>query len=496
MVTKKQHALKLSREYTQANFAGVLSLLVTIVLLFNSFDFEMGTIKPIACSIFAVYAFFTALQFFIIWRMRRELLNLGHLKSSTRRLGYVQIIAILTANIFVSSFGFNLIKEKKTPEYTLSIWMIFTQLFILVISAFNLFKPYVSDTFLTSIGILIVILVLQVFTLIAVAKYVRDEGAPGWMQGLAIVLIITSLTGNIFNFVLGISLIIKTRSNSLSRIVKWNTMWDKITRNSTAILGMFFIVLMFALSVTSRFTFDYDFAVENNYEALLQPPSLEYPFGTDNYGRDLFSRIIFGARISLIVGFASTLIPFVVGGALGALAGYYSKRTDNIIMRLLDILYAIPGILLAIAIIAAFGANTTNLILALSVGSIPTYARTMRANVMMVSNYEYVDSARALGASNLSIIFKQIVPNSLAPMIVKATLTIGTAVIATSSLSFLGLGVEPHIPEWGNILKIGSTYLESNSYLAIIPGLAIIGLVLSFNFLGDGLRDAFDPRMD
>ena len=165
-------------------------------------------------------------------------------------------------------------------------------------------------------------------------------------------------------------------------------------------------------------------------------------------------------------------------------------------MRLLDVLYAVPGILLAIAIIAAFGANTTNLILALSVGSIPTYARTMRANVMMVSNYEFVDSARALGSSDFSIIFRQIVPNSLAPMIVKATLTIGGAVIATSSLSFLGLGVEPHIPEWGNILKIGSTYLESHSYLAIIPGLAIILLVLSFNFLGDGLRDAFDPRMD
>ncbi|WP_346764034.1 ABC transporter permease [Psychrobacillus sp. BL-248-WT-3] len=496
MVSKKQHALKLSREYTQANFAGVLSILLTIVLLFNSFNFDMGTLKPIAGSISAIYAFFTAFQYFIIWKMKRELLSLGHLKNATRRLGYIQVTALLIGNIFVASFGFNLIKEKKTPEYTFSIWMIFTQLFILVISALNLFKPYVSDTFLPAMGALLVILIIQVFTLVAVARYVSDEGAPGWMQGIAIVLIITSLTGNIFNLLLGVSLIIKTRSNSLSRIVKWNTMWDKITRNSTAILGMFFIVLMFALSVSSRFTFDYDMAVENNYEALLQSPSLEYPFGTDNYGRDVFSRIIFGARISLIVGFASTLIPFIVGGALGALAGYYSKRTDNIIMRLLDILYAIPGILLAIAIIAAFGANTTNLILALSVGSIPTYARTMRANVMMVSNYEYVDSARALGASNLSIIFKQIVPNSLAPMIVKATLTIGTAVIATSSLSFLGLGVEPHIPEWGNILKIGSTYLESNSYLAIIPGLAIIGLVLSFNFLGDGLRDAFDPRMD
>jgi peptide/nickel transport system permease protein len=261
-------------------------------------------------------------------------------------------------------------------------------------------------------------------------------------------------------------------------------------------LGMFFIIFVFAISICSYITFDYDLAIENNYEVLLQSPSLVYPLGTDNFGRDLFSRIVFGARISLIVGIISTLIPVVIGGILGALAGYYGRQMDNVLMRLLDVLYAIPGILLAIAIIAAFGANTMNLIIALSVGSIPTYARTMRANVLMVSNLEYVDSARALGSSDLAIIFKHIVPNSLAPMIVKATLTIGGAVIATSSLSYLGLGVEPHIPEWGNILKIGSTYLESHSYLAIFPGLAIIALVLSFNFLGDGLRDALDPKMD
>lgn len=237
-------------------------------------------------------------------------------------------------------------------------------------------------------------------------------------------------------------------------------------------------------------------AVDNNYSLILQPPSLAYPLGTDNFGRCLFTRIIFGARISLIVGVMSTVLPLLLGGTLGAISGYYGRYTDNIIMRALDVLYAIPGILLAIAIIAAFGANTVNLILALSVGAIPTYARTMRANVLQVSTYEYVDAARAFGSSNRSIIFKHIVPNSLAPMIVKATLTIGGAVISTSSLSFLGLGIEPHIPEWGNILKLGSTYLETNSYLAIFPGLAIIALVLSFNFFGDGLRDALDPKMD
>lgn len=496
VVSQKKHALKLSREYTQATFAWLLSLVVTIILFVNSFNFKEGSLKTMIFSVFVVYALFTIFQVFITWKVKSDLLKYGEIQNKTRKLGYIQLLSIVTANIFIASFAFNLIKKKKTPEYTFAVFMVFTQLFVIAISALNLFKPYVIDSFLLAMGILLAILIFQVVTLILVAKHVQDKEAPSWMMVIAIILLITSVTGNLFGLLLGISLIVKVRSHDQSRIMKWNTMWDKITRNSTAILGMFFIILMFSLSVSSKFTFDYDMAVENNYGALLQSPSLEYPFGTDNFGRDLFSRIIFGARISLLVGFASTIIPVVIGGVLGALAGYYGQRTDNVIMRFLDILYAIPGILLAIAIIAAFGANTMNLILALSVGAIPTYARTMRANVLMVSNYEFVDSAKALGASDFSIIFKQIVPNSLAPMIVKATLTIGGAVIATSSLSFLGLGVEPHIPEWGNILKIGSTYLETHSYLAVIPGLAIIGLVLSFNFLGDGLRDAFDPKMD
>ena len=492
----KKHILKLSREYTQANFTWIVSLILTMVLLMNSFDFKSGVLKSSTFIVFVAYAVFTVLQILITWMVKRDILASGKIRTSTRKLGYIQLFSIAIGNVFIVAFAFNLLKKSKTPEYTFAVYMLLTQVCIIAISALNLFKAYVSDTFLLAMIILIGIMIFYAVTLILVAKYVEDETAPSWMITIAVVLLLTALTGNVFALLLGYSLFVKVRSHDRSRILKWNAMWEKITRNSTAILGMFFIILMFGLSICSIFTFDYDMAVENDYGAILQTPSLAYPFGTDNFGRDLFSRIIYGARISLLVGFASTLIPAVIGGFLGALAGYYSQRTDNIIMRILDILYAVPGILLAIAIIAAFGANTTNLIIALSVGSIPTYARTMRANVLMVSNYEFVDSARALGSSDLSIIFRQIVPNSLAPMIIKATLTIGGAVIATSSLSFLGLGVEPHIPEWGNILKIGSTYLESHSYLAIIPGLAIILLVLSFNFLGDGLRDAFDPRMN
>lgn len=493
---KRKHALKLSTEYTQANFTSVTSLALTVILLLNSINFSENTIKPAIFGVFGAYALFTILQIIITLVIKQDLHKNGSIRNGTRLWGFVLLLSIFIGNIFVFTFACNLIKKKKTTEYTFAVYMLLTQLFIIFISALNLFKPYVADTFPLAMLVLLIVAIFHLVALLLVAKYVHGDNVDRWMIYLAIPLILTTITGNLFALLLGINLILKIRQSNSTSIGKWTSIWEKITRNTTAMIGLFFIAFVFSISICSIFTFDYEMAVENNYEVILQSPSLAYPLGTDNFGRDLFSRIVFGARISLIVGITATIIPAVIGGILGAVAGYYGPRTDNIVMRLLDILYAIPGILLAIAIIAAFGANTINLILALSVGAIPTYARTMRANVLMVSNLEYVDSARALGTSDAVIIFKHIVPNSLAPMIVKATLTIGGAVISTSSLSYLGLGVEPHIPEWGNILKIGSTYLESNSYLAVFPGLAIIALVLSFNFLGDALRDALDPKLD
>lgn len=482
--------------FTQANFAFVLSLVLFIILLLSSINYTTGTIKPVLFGLALTNGVFTLFQWFITRKIKKDILADGFVKKSTRRFGYIQIIGLLAGNLFVVVFSFQLVKKEPTAEYIFACYMILTQLVMIALSALNVFKPYVTDLFPISMLAMFVLTGIQIAVLIIIARYVDQDRLSRKMLFLLIPLILITLTGNIFAVLIALGLLVKVNKHYNPKTGKWDEIWGIITRNSTAMLGMFFIVLMFSISVVSLFTFDYAMAIENNYSAILQQPTLEYPLGTDNFGRDVYSRMIFGARISLVVGIASTLIPAIIGGILGALAGYYSEKADNIIMRLLDVLYAVPGLLLAIAIIAAFGANTVNLIIALSVGSIPTYARTMRANVLMVSNYEFVDAARALGTGDREIIFRYIVPNSLSPMIVKATLTIGTAVIATSSLSYLGLGVEPHIPEWGNILKVGSTFLETHSYVAIFPGFAIIALVLSFNFLGDALRDALDPKVD
>ncbi|GEK90780.1 ABC transporter permease [Alkalibacterium kapii] len=221
---------------------------------------------------------------------------------------------------------------------------------------------------------------------------------------------------------------------------------------------------------------------------------MEHWFGTDHHGRDIFSRIIHGMSITLRVGFSSVLMGMTIGVSLGIVAGYYGKWVDTIIMRLMDVLLAFPGILLALAIVSVLGGSINNVIISVGIFSIPVFARISRGSTLEIRELEYIEAVKALGASDFRIIGKHILPNILAPIIVQATLNIATSVLTASGLSFLGMGAQPPTPEWGAMLSDGRNYMWDAPHVATIPGLAIVVVVLSFNIFGDGLRDALDPK--
>lgn len=285
--------------------------------------------------------------------------------------------------------------------------------------------------------------------------------------------------------------IVKTKKRSQSADV-----WKRLKKSKTAMIGLVLIVMFLGMAIFAGVIADYeDSALKINVKERLQSPSSEHWFGTDEYGRDIFARIVYGTRISLFVGVISVGIALSIGGFLGAVAGYYGGRLDNIIMRLLDVLLAIPTILLAITIVAALGASIINLMIAVGISNIPGFARVVRAAVLSVRDQEYIEAARAIGAKDHTIIIKHVLPNSMAPIIVYATLKVATAIMATASLSFIGLGVQPPTPEWGSMLAGGRAYIRDQMSLVLFPGLAIVLTVLSLNLIGDGLRDALDPKL-
>ncbi len=288
-------------------------------------------------------------------------------------------------------------------------------------------------------------------------------------------------------------------SNPKVKYKKQNRMlelWKQFSKNKTAVLGLVIIAIFFILAVSSGFIYDYqDDIVKQNIPNRLKAPSSEYPFGTDDKGRDVLARVVYGSRISLTAGFAAVTIALIIGGTLGAIAGYFGGILDNIIMRLMDVFLAIPGTLFAITIVAALGKSTTNLIIALSIATIPRFARILRSSVLTVRDNEYIEAAKAIGATNFRIITQHVVPNSLAPVIVQTTLSVATIILTIAGLSFLGLGISPPMPEWGSMLSEGKTFIRNQSYLAFFPGLAIMITILALNLLGDGLRDALDPRL-
>ncbi|MDF2675032.1 MAG: peptide transporter permease [Clostridiales bacterium] len=270
--------------------------------------------------------------------------------------------------------------------------------------------------------------------------------------------------------------------------------WKRLKKNKLALVGLSIIIILVLVAIFADFIAPYPYA-KQNLQATFQFPSSKHFFGTDEFGRDIFSRIIYGSRISFEVGFIAVSIAVVVGGILGAMAGYYGGKLDNLIMRSMDMLLAIPQILLAISIVAALGPGLANLMIAVGISSIPGYSRIVRASVLSIKDQEFVEAARAAGSSNTRIIFKHIIPNVLAPIIVQATLGVALAILTAAGLSFIGLGIQPPTPEWGSMLSGGRGYIRDYWYMTMFPGLAIVVTIFALNVLGDGLRDALDPRL-
>ena len=273
--------------------------------------------------------------------------------------------------------------------------------------------------------------------------------------------------------------------------------WHRLKKNKGAMAGLVIIALLALVAIFADVLVDYDTQVIGmTLKDRLQAPSKAHIMGTDDLGRDIFARLIYGSRFSLSVGVVAVAIAVFIGVILGAFAGYYTGGiVEDIIMRFTDIFAAVPNMLMAIVIVAALGANTFNLMFSVGVTSIPQFVRTTRAAVLTVTGQEYIESARAIGESETKIIFKHILPNCLSPIIVRVTLRVSSAIISASSLSFLGLGVPAPAPEWGSMLSSGRAYLRGHSYMTLFPGLAIMITVLAFNMVGDGLRDAMDPKL-
>ena len=270
--------------------------------------------------------------------------------------------------------------------------------------------------------------------------------------------------------------------------------WRRCRRNKQAMAGMCMLLLMIFSAIFASVISPYD-PLQQDIINRLQPPSAAHFFGTDELGRDIFSRILYGSRISLTVGLIAVSISSVVGCALGAIAGYYGGVLDNVIMRCTDVLMAIPSILLNISIVAALGTGLQNVMIAIGISSVPAYCRIMRASLLSLKDQEFVDASRAAGASDPYIILNHILPNSLAPLIVQATLKIGGAILSCASMSFIGLGIVPPTPEWGAMLSTGRDFLRDAPHLTAFPGMAIMFAVFAMNLMGDGLRDALDPKL-
>lgn len=271
--------------------------------------------------------------------------------------------------------------------------------------------------------------------------------------------------------------------------------WRRFKKNKSAMVGLVVLLLFALIAIFANLIVPYEKAIEQNGAIRLQAPSAEHWFGTDAFGRDTFARILHGSRVSLSIGFAAVGISLIVGGLLGAAAGYYGGAIDNIIMRIMDVFMCIPGILLALAIVAALGTGMRNLLIAIAISSVPSFVRLIRSVILTVVENDYIEAARSYGAKDFRIIVKYILPNAMGPIIIQATMGIASTILSAAGLSYMGMGIQPPAPEWGAMLSEARDYMRTTPHLLYFPGFAILISALCFNLVGDGLRDALDPKL-
>ena len=271
--------------------------------------------------------------------------------------------------------------------------------------------------------------------------------------------------------------------------------WRRFRKNKSAVAGLFILVLLVGMALFADLIVPYARCVEQVGADRLQGPSAAHFFGTDEFGRDLFARVVHGSRYSLFIGVATSLMALAAGAVLGASAGYFGGMVDNVICRIVDVFMCVPPILLSLAVVAALGTSVRNLIVAITISCIPGNVRLIRSVVLTVAEQDYVEVARSYGASNARIIFRYVLPNAMGPIIVNTTMAISDMILSAAGLSFIGMGIQPPSPEWGALLSAAQTYIFTSPYLLVFPGLFIILSSLSFNLVGDGLTDALDPKL-
>ena len=276
---------------------------------------------------------------------------------------------------------------------------------------------------------------------------------------------------------------------------QFGEIWHRFKKSKAAFAGLIIFCIILLVVILADVIVDYDVSITQNIPARLQHPSSEHIFGTDNFGRDIFARIIHGSRASLFIGVAAVAVAVVIGGILGAIAAYYGGLVDSIIMRVSDTIMCIPFMLLALTVVAALGTSMINVIIAMTISSVPRYIRIVRAAILPILGQDYVEAAHSVGSGDGHIIFRHILPNALGPIIVQTTMSIGSQIISAAGLSFLGMGIQPPTPEWGAMLNEAKQYMLTHPYMVIIPGIAIGLTALSMNLMGDGIRDAMDPKL-